>query len=72
VKAFEFVSPRPAHSATSQRESVKLVPEDHDVTCSEMKDRRTRRTYREVDRLWDVRDEDRLLLAIDEETQRAR
>jgi hypothetical protein len=32
---FEFGSPRPTHSATSRRETVKLVPLYSDEICSE-------------------------------------
>jgi hypothetical protein len=57
---------------TSRRKSVKLVPFSYDETCSEVKNKWTRRTNHEVDRLRDVREVNGLFLVVDEEAQRAR
>jgi hypothetical protein len=59
------------HSATSRRESEKLVSSNHNETGRKTMTSRTKATTNgEADRLRDVRDENALFLVIDEEEQR--
>jgi hypothetical protein len=72
-RAREFGSVRPAHSATSQRETVTLLPLSYDVICNEVNEEQNRKgANSEVDRLRSVSDEDRQLFVVDEQAQCAR